>query len=230
MKTHVITWFLSAALIGCSTVFAQTDESIKVDNKTDINKLFVTGRWLMPDFQTATIFLKTTRSQAKMNYDLLSANMYFIDKKDTLALKNGKDVVMVQMDKRNFKNYNNAFVEVIARAASDNEIWVKRLIKKTDTQKEGAYGLPSSTSAVTNVNTLNVGASQNLSVAEWAKYKFTATYYITIGAKTRIANKPGFLKAYSKKKDEIESFIKTENIDFDLEDDIVKLFKFCTQN
>jgi hypothetical protein len=208
---------------------AQEAQTIKIDKDTDIAGFFGESRWLFPAFETGTVFLRQNRTQATLNYDLLTEQVFFIDaKKDTLALQNINDVVIIQVDKHYFKYYNKAFVEVVHRRGL-NELWLRRQIKKTDTQKTGAYGLPSATSAVTNINAINAGNRfRDIEVTEWAKYARRVTFYLTNEAgKTRGANKSGFTKAFPKKKQQIEMYIKAQPIDFENLTDLKRLFDFC---
>jgi hypothetical protein len=204
--------------------------AVQVGRQADISKFFSESRWLLPVFTGASVFLKQSRTKAKMNYDLLTEKMVFITPQgDTLALANQEDVLVVQFDKRYFKPHHQFFIEVIARAG-DSELWIRRQIKKTDTQKTGAYGLPSATSAVTNINTVHTGSYyKDIEVAEWSKYTPTVSFYLFAGGKARAANKSAFLKTYSGKKKEIESYLKKQAVDFEYDEDLIRLFNFCAE-
>jgi hypothetical protein len=208
---------------------AQEPQAIKINQATDIAEFFGESRWLFPAFETGTVFLQQSRAQATLNYDLLMEQVFFIDaKKDTLALQNINDVVIIQVGKRYFKYYNKAFVEVMHRRGL-NELWMRRQIKKTDTQKTGAYGLPSATSAATNINAIDAGNRfREINVTEWVKYARRVTFYLTDEAgKTRVANKSGFTKAFPKKKKQIETYLKTQPVNFESLTDLKRLFDFC---
>jgi hypothetical protein len=219
------------ALLGCWAQ-AQEVQTIKINKGADITSFFRESRWLFPAFETGMLFLQQSRSQAKINYDLLTEQLFFIDaKNDTMALQNVKDVVIVQIEKRYFKYYNKAFVEVVHRKGV-NELWLRRQIKKTDVQKTGAYGLPSATSSVTNINAVNAGNRfQDIDVTEWVKYVRRITFYLTDEAnKTRVANKSGFTKAFPKKKQQIEAYLKAQPVDFEDFADLKRLFDFCVND
>ncbi|MDR0692287.1 MAG: hypothetical protein LBF69_04535 [Prevotellaceae bacterium] len=215
-------------LLGCPAP-AQEAQTIKINQATDVAEFFGESRWLFPAFESGTVFLRQSRTQATLNYDLLTEQVFFIDaKKDTLALQNAKDVVIIQVGKRYFKYYNKALVEVMHRRGL-NELWMRRQIKKTDTQKTGAYGLPSATSAVTNINAIDGGDRfREINVTEWAKYIRRVTFYLTDEAgKTRVANKSGFAKAFPKKKKQIETYLKTQPVNVENLTDLKRLFDFC---
>ncbi len=230
MKTKqcVIGCLLLLFCTNAAILTAQQATSIKVGKDTDVARFFNESRWLLPSFENATLFLKQSKTNANINYDLLTENLFFIDaKNDTLELQNIKDVVIVQIDKRLFQFYNNLFVEIVHH--SDNsEIWLRRQIRKTDSRKTGAYGLPSATSSVTNINSINVGGQfKDLDVVEWAKYEPSLTFYLSKGNKVRVANKSGFLKFYAKKKKEIETYLKEQPVNFENLEDITRLENFC---
>jgi hypothetical protein len=214
----------------CFPAPAQDAKVIKVNQDTNIARFFNDSRWLFPRFEEGTIFLTQNRTQATVNYDFLTEQVFFINaKNDTLALQNAKDIIIIQVGKRYLKYYSKAFVEVVHRAG-DSELWLRRQIKRTDTQKTGAYGLPSATSSVTNINTINAGGYfKDIETTEWAKYVQRVTFYVTDGKnKTRVANKAGFLKTFPKKKGQIESYLKEQPVDFENLPDLKRLLDFCT--
>jgi len=221
----------SLLLIFCfSSIGLVAQTTIKETKNTNVASYFNESRWLMPSFENASVFLKKSRTDAKVNYDLLTEKLLFIDKNnDTLAIQNTKDITIVQIGKRYFKYYGDIFVEIIHQ--SDNSaIWLRRQIKKTDSQRIGAYGMPSATSSITNINSIDVGGHfRDIDVVELAKYDNIATFYLSKGSKVRIANKSGFLKTYPKKKSAIEQYLKERALDLDVLEDIIKLNDFCEQ-
>lgn len=205
-------------------------QTVQIDQKTDVEKYFSKSRWLFPDFETGTVWLKQSRSQAKLNYDLLTEKIFFIDaKQDTLALVNYKDVVIIQVGQRYLKPYNNYFIEVIARTKDDNELWLKRQLKKTDTEKAGAYGLPTSTSGVASINSINTGGGyfKEIEVKEWSKYSHTVAFYLSDGNNPTTANKKAFLKMFSKQKKQIEAYLSENPVNFEKEEDLKRLLEYC---
>jgi hypothetical protein len=214
-------------LLAALSAQAQPGATVHASAAAEVAEYFSESRWAFPKFEEASIFLLQSRSKATMNYDLLTEKMMFIDPKgDTLALTNS-DVILIQLGTRYFKPYNKCYLEVVERD-KERELLLRRQIKRTDTQKAGAYGLPTSTSAVSNVNTVEArGYYRDIEVNEWAKYSHIATFYLSVGSRIRAANRSGFQKAYAKHKKRVKTYLKENPVSFERSEDVVRLFNFC---
>jgi hypothetical protein len=177
------------------------------------------------------VYLKQTRTQAKLNYDLLTEKVFYIDvNNDTLALVNYNDVIIIQIGQRYLKPYDNYFVEIMAQTKDGHELCLRRQLKKIDTQKTGAYGLPTSTSAVTSVNTIDVGGYfKEIDVTEWSKYSHTVVFYLSTGKKISVATKKAFLKVFPKQKKQIETYLSANPVDFENVVDLKRLLEYCQE-
>ncbi len=221
---------LTGLLLCASWSYAQERMTMKVTSGEDINQLLATSRFLFPEFQDANVYFKKSTSRAKMNYNMLSGEMLFIDPNgDTLALKNVSEVLAIAFGKRLFKNSPKDFVEVLAtNSTDDSELVIRRRIRKGDERKEGAYGITSSVASISSVsNVYTESGSQALSISSEVSFKKEITYYLVQKNKYRTADCSGFLKAYPKKKADIENYLKQTPVDFDNEADVLRLFRYC---
>ena len=99
-----------------------------------------------------------------------------------------------------------------------------------DIKKVGAYGTVSSTTAIDTQSYVATDQGiTNLTLANEVTYLKTHTYFIYAGGKYRVANKPAFTKVFGKQRPRLEEYLKTSPVNFSNEDDILRLFRYCTK-
>ncbi len=215
-------------------VFGYGQETVKMEvtGSDELNELLGGGRFLFPEFQDARVFLVGRDAKTKMNYNLLMDEMQFIDEKgDTLALKNKGDIVAIYIGKRVFKYSSVGYTEVMAMGPTGNpELAVKRTIKEAGRSNYEGYGTKSALSSAKNITSAGLeGRVQSYhSASQEITYQRSDLYYLNFSGKYRIANRSGFSKVFSDKKKEIENYLKQNPVDYNNEDDVVRLFNFCT--
>ncbi len=216
-------------LAGASAVVAQAPLYIKTQSGDDINRLLGTARFLFSEFQEANVFLRDGKNSAWMNYNLLTDEMQFIDKKgDTLALKNPDKVIAITFGTRVFKYTARGYVEILATGKDyKSELQVKRAIKQSAAQKNTPYGGVITSAASIKQVYSRAGGVYELFPSEAVSYIKESLFYLAIADKYRIANRTGFLKTYSKRKNAIGEYLKQHPVSFNKEADILRLFEFC---
>ena len=174
-------------------------------------------------------------SRAKLNYSYLVNEMQYIDSPtgDTLALMPSSDIMIISISGRKFIPRNKEYVELLSEGLIS--LGVKRTNKLLSTGAKGAYGTSTNTSAITSMNHIstNMGGDQSLSVLKNMQISLDSHYYlIEIGSNkfTFVANRKSFLKAYPKDKATlIEQYVNENKIDFEKEEDLIKLTSYCNQ-
>jgi hypothetical protein len=221
--------FTLATLLAYA-VTAQNKTNVDINQNTDIEKAISKDiKMYYPAFKGALVYLKGSRTQALMNLNMLSGKMMFIDKNnDTLVLANEQEVYLVAFDDRKFIPTPRGFVESLA-GVQDTVLGLKTSLQHVGNKKYGAYGMVTNTSAIDNITTVvsNIRVDEVNSLAQ-AGFEKKKIYYIIIGQRTQIANQNGFLRVFAKKKNQIRAYLKQYPVDFNKEEDLVRLFNFCT--
>ncbi len=230
-----------------SGIFGHGQETVRMEvtGGDELNELLEGGHFLFSEFQDARVFLIGRDAQIKMNYNLLIGEMQFVDEKgDTLALRDKGDVVAIYFGKRVFKYSSVGYTEVIAMGPPGNpELAIKRTIKEAGRKNYGAYGTTSDVSNPTNItsselntknitlsdfNTHSMNPDRKKSGSQDVTYQRKNFYYLNFSGKYRIANRSVFSKVFSDKKKEIENYLKQNPVDYNNEEDVIRLFNFCT--
>ena len=147
--------FLYLLIFVSAWTNAQNKEIIEASSGEDLNKK-VTIQYLFPEFTDGYVFYAgLPRGSGKMNYNMLLGEMQFIDSENKiLALDNIPDVQMIRIGNRKFFPYdNNEFVEELL-VAGKIQLQIRRRGNVASHSKKGAYGMTSSTSAITSYHSI----------------------------------------------------------------------------
>jgi len=181
-----------------------------------------------PNFTQGIVFFRDgTASGARLNYNLLTNEMQFIAPKgDTLALMNEATIKYISIGNDTFF-YDKAYLQLV----SGNPVakLAKRVtIKVGDIKKEGGYGGVSSTSAITNYNSIEVdGQAKKLTMQQEITFRKNTAYYIgDVFNHFMPATKKNVVKMFGKKQNEIEQYLKDNKVLLDKEDDLKALITF----
>ena len=244
---HLFLFMVMLVAFATSTTAQNQRMALKVTDGADLNVVLADSRFLFEGFKESQVFLKnSTTTNALMNYNLLSGEMMFIDKKgDTLALSNISDVAGILIDKHLFKYVSKRFLEVIASDVdTEIELLAKRVITQDAPVKYGAYGIASPTAGIDNKSSVSLGtgagdaftmdrnnmqADGSVSSSREIRFQRKDVYTLAKGRKMNNADKKGFLKVFSKHTNAIESYIEKSAIDFKNEQDILRLYKYCIE-
>jgi hypothetical protein len=127
-----------------------------------------------------------------------------------------------------FKQTPKGYAELIA-GDPNTELLVQRKFKATDRKRTSAYGMPDETSALGSFFSPQVHSGSAISLNEEVTYTKTETYYICAAGKYVLANKSGFSKVFGKGQPYLEKYLKESPVDFQKQADVMRLFKYCTQ-
>ena len=227
MKKYIVLLLLMPVIFRAN---AQEREIIEAVSGEDLNKRVKQHmQYLFPEFSDGFVYLKGMRSAGKLNYNMLVGEMHFIDNENQVLALNTDDVQMVNIDNRKFYPFNKMeFVEELL-VAGNLQLQIRRKGNVASHSKKGAYGMSSSTSAITSYNSIQgADRTHNLSVIENVMISLNKFYYLVIDNKRfLIKNQKTFTKQFSQHKTQIEAFVKDQNISFDNEDDLITLVKYC---
>ncbi|HBI81025.1 MAG TPA: hypothetical protein DDY04_03525 [Bacteroidales bacterium] len=177
-------------------------------------------------------FKNNTFAKAKLNIDLLRSEVLFLSPEKILTpLANQDQISYFNIGKDLFFKSSYGIVQVIANI-KDVQLGIVRGFKPVNVEKEGAYGMTSSTSSIQQISSIletspNIYAT-SLTVKQKVDLGYFEKYYLISNGKYLIANNKNFSKVFKIKKKELDEFTVKESIDFSDKDDLIELMNFCT--
>jgi len=183
-----------------------------------------------PNFTNGHIYFRDgTQSTAKLNYNFFYKDLEYISPGgDTLALV--KDQALqtknIVIDSITFY-YSDGYLEEIAHN-EDGKLLRSQFYGTTKgSEKIGAYGQPSGTSAIDAYTSLTYRGIrfENLVVSENMVLVLKTEYFVGDNYNTVLrANKKNILELYPKKRSQIESYLSNNHVNFSSGADLEKLF------
>lgn len=169
-------------------------------------------------------------TESRFNYNYLTNKILFIDLNgDTLELGLGENFEKITIQSDTFCYYKKEFLQQVSHAPSHN-LFIKKSLHYSGSEKKGAYGgysATSSTSSISQVNVNNGSGFNKLQADENLMYTFSHFYFISGKYGTFYpANKKGFYELFAKNEKEIKGFIESNKIDFTKQEDLEKLLNF----
>ena len=223
MKKSII--ILSCFIFLSSSLSAQKYQSVTVRAGMKVIDAFpFSERYRYPEFVSGIILVKTgVYSETKLNYNLLNGEMEYIRKKDTLAIANKKDVKLITAEQDTFYYDKGYYMEQLS--GGKIKVVLKQYIKLKETQKKDSYGTSSSGSATTSYGSLpSQGNFYKMVANEDLVFQRTLEYYLTDHSGGFIQyNKKNVLQEFPQNKDAIKAYIKTNKINFNSREDLLKL-------
>ena len=221
-----------SVIIVSQTAFAQ-DTSKVIINPAKQNEQDLKSRiYQYPQFVPGkAIFKNGTVTEAKFNYSYFTNNILFINLKgDTLELSQADNFSAIVIGSDTFRFYKKEFLQQLTHYSNCN-LFLRRSLKYNGSEKKGAYGGYSTTTAVTSYSSLNVNVGSGymkLLPDENALYIFQDDYYFS-GKFNQFypATKKGMYELFSKNEKQIKNFIEENKIDFDKKEDLEKLTAFA---
>ena len=154
--------------------------------------------------------------------------MEFINSKgDTLALVNGADFNRIALQKDTFYYQDKQFIQQVSHYP-DYNLFVKRSLQNTNTEKKGAYDTYSGTGSITSLNNVDVGNRMvKLASDENLVYTFKDNYYLS-GKFNQFypATRKGIYDLFSKNEKKLKEFLGKNNIDFNKKQDLERLLEY----
>ena len=185
-----------------------------------------------PLFEEGTVLFKNGKSlKSRMNFNTLLCDMQFIDPKgDTLGISKPGDIDSILFNNCTFF-FQNGYLEIINMSDS-----VKLVVSRKasfEPVRIGAMGIPSHNTAVLSEDNysskINYVKALQLNVNVDIDALEKTEYFLIINKNEMIkANKANFLKVFNGDKKRIENFLKMNKLNFNSQNDLRKLFQFCT--
>jgi len=229
MKKIIILLMLSLS----GLMFAQGRQIVEATSGEDLgSKVSTNMQYLFPEFTDGQVFfLKSAQSNGKLNYNMLVGEMQFLNNEEVLALET-KNVAVVSINNRIFYPYKGGEFSEELLSTEKHKLRVIRKGSVVSHAKKGAYGTSSSTSSITSFSSVGgSGHIYNLSVSEDVLISVKNLYYLVgeNGKYTQITNAKTFTKQFPALRTQIEAYVKEQRIRFDSEDDLKRLFAYCSE-
>lgn len=179
------------------------------------------------DFTSGRVILKNKQfARGKFNYDFVNRQMHFLNGKTDMIVENLEDIDTVIIDKTRFIPLEGRFLEVMKGKKS--ALLIEKEVKTRERGKEGAMGLATQGSVQAidvNARFQRVNGENNTDLTIY-KDEIKNIYLIQIKKKWKsFRNQATFLKLFPKKQHEqLKEQIKAEDIDFDIPEDVLKLW------
>lgn len=213
-------------LMITASLSAQYYKPVIVKAGTKIIDYFpLNERYLYPEFvQGEVVFNNGKSNNLLLNYNILFGEIEFIQSEDTLYISKKKDIRFVVAQDTFF--YDGGYIEVIS--GGEIKVGLKQYIKLKDILKKGAFGTTSRGASIDTYNSMAAnGISYDLVPNEDMELQKTLEYYISIPSTGFIQfNKKNVIQLFPQKSDDIKSYIKSNKVDFDSRDDLLKFADF----
>lgn len=222
-----IIFIICSILFITSCLSAQKSEPITVKAGTRVKDYFpVAERYRYPDFTEGKgIFSNGKIIPGKFNYNFLSGEIQFIKLADTLSLANTKDLKSIAIAQDTFY-YHNGYMEMIRNGKF--RVYLKQAIVIKDIHKEGAFGTINRTAASESYSYVLTGNSfVDLVPTEDIVLQKTVDYFYSTPENAFVQfTKKNIIKILPEKEDVIKNYLKSNKIDFESREDILKLADF----
>ena len=214
-------------------VAAQNRQVVEVATGENLSERVSTQfQFLFPEFTNGDVFYKGHKGSGKLNYNMLIGEMQFMENNQVKALSNVRDVIVLNIDNRRFYPFNDKEFTEELMTTGKYHLRVRRKGNVAQHSKKGAYGMDSSTSAITSYSSISSDNRQyDLAVAEKVLITLNNFYYLVgpNGKHTLIKNVKTFTKQFPAHRAQIEEFAKEQRIRFDNETDLKTLLEFCSK-
>ncbi|MBM3419744.1 MAG: hypothetical protein FJY11_01275 [Bacteroidetes bacterium] len=220
-----------AAVCLSSAVFAQQKMTVLAKGDTTLEgSLPPEMIFAFDGFREATIIANDgSENQTRVNIHLYTGDVYFLSgANQILVLAFPLEISRILIGDAVWLQVKGAFWEVM----SDDDGITLVAAKKTrlvNTRKESGYGTMSSASSVGRMATIVTTGNQISTPLPVGEYDFTTNteYMLVKDGKGVIASAGAFKKNYPTRKKEIDSFAKSNRIDFKNGDDLLKVMELC---
>lgn len=188
MKTS--SFLLLLSLLCSTNGYSQSNSTIEVKNKSLVTKKTLSSKSSFLDssfYDGIATYKNGEEGKAIMNYQLLDASIYFVDKNKNIMQLAGLNNIQHIKYGNHFFSYtqNYGLLEQIKSYSNGVELYLSRKCTINNTENNnGAYGLSSVTSAVdTYKSFIQLGKSYNIESTTSYMIDVSEVYFIKINEK-----------------------------------------------
>lgn len=225
----------TAFIIGILQVFyfqsaAQQDQSFRINSVKGDTGRFYRSVYRYPQFINGYIFFKNQKvASALLNYNRLSGQILFVSTKgDTLEPANPGDIQLVALAQDTFYYYDKTYVELISHYKEGINLFKKETIQYNGTEKKGAYGGYSNTTAANSIDKVSdENDMKKIGVDENVLYVSSSHYYLA-GPDHHFlpAGKKNFKKLFPKKEEKLNDYLLKNKLTYNDEKELLALLDY----
>lgn len=220
MKTIGV--FFCLILIFNINLSAQTNKPVIVKAGTNVLDYFsLKERYRYQEFIPGKVVFKNGISNNLiLNYNILFGELEFIQSADTLYISKKKDIRFVVAQDTFI--YDNGFIEIISEGQS--KVGLKQYVRLKDVLRKGAFGTTSRSASIDTYNSVSTnGRSFDLVPAEDIELQKTLEYYISSPSGEFVQfSRKNVIQIFPEREDAIKAYIKSNKVDFNSRDDLIR--------
>ncbi|HPT20635.1 MAG TPA: hypothetical protein PLR88_01705 [Bacteroidales bacterium] len=225
MRKYIL--IVCTIFVMTSYMSAQQYEPVTVKAGTKVISYFPPSkRYLYPNFTEGSVILDNGNSIPNMmNYNILSGEMEFLKSKDTLFIGDKKNIKSIVIAQDTFFYYNG-YMEMIQNGKF--KVYLRQTVELKDIQKEGAFGTINRSSAsesygfvLSGNRSLDLTPTENIVLQRVSDYFFSLSGYDFIQF-----TRSNVMKSIPTKKDKIKNYLKTNSVNFNSKEDLLKFSVF----
>ncbi|MDX9929179.1 MAG: hypothetical protein RBS37_04935 [Bacteroidales bacterium] len=228
-----ITFTIAVLSLFISYIEGQKSVTIVAKGETTLESALPADMlYAFEEFTDARLLMKDgSENQTRININLVTNDILFLTRgNQILVLAYPDQVERIVMGESVWVPVDGTFGERLAEADGKSLVRVRQT-RITDTRKEGGFGFASSTASVTSMTSyISEGnlVGVPLAVGEY-DFETADTYRIVAGKKTFTADARGFSKAFGDRKKEIDNYLRSNQVDFKNEEEVIGFMKRCIE-
>ncbi len=221
------------AFMAFSLVSLSQSGTIKVYNgKVIEGDFFKEKLFIFDNYINGRIKLKDgTLYYGDLNINTLGQSLRVIsDTGDTISIKTEREVDAVSAGNNYFIKLNNVYIQII-NTAGDLFLGMERSLKIGQEKIEGAYGGTNDVSSISKLSTVEVDNKiEKIVGSSTLKYDYYERLYFVKNGKIIPITKKNFVKFFPGQKNMIEKYVADNNIKFNHNESVIKLFDYLAKN
>jgi hypothetical protein len=181
-----------------------------------------------PEFIEGNIFFKNgATAVTKLNYNFLLGEMQYIQLKDTLSIANDKDVKLIVIEEDTFY-FDKGYLEQIY--SRNIKVALKQYFKLKEIQKKDSYGSAGSNSATDSYSSIIAdGQSYKLIANHDRIYQKVMEYYLLTSSGEFVTfTRKKAIQLFPQNKKAIEAYLKSNRVDFDSREDLIRFARYLS--
>jgi hypothetical protein len=224
MKSSVA--FIISILILNISLAAQNGKIVIVKAGTKVQDYYSFGeRYLYPAFIPGVVLFKNGKStNINFNYNILYGEIEFVQAGDTMAITKKKDLMCIAAQDTFF--YNSGYVELIYEGKL--RVGLKQYIKIKDVLKTGAFGTTARSVSVDSYSSVSTkGITYALVPNEDIELEKRLEYFLMPApGEYMLFTKKNVMQLFPQDEDRIKAYIKSNKVDFDSRDSLLKFAEY----
>lgn len=221
--------FLSVCSLSAGATMGQTSETIRVKSG---EKFPNAEKYRYAKFTPGVVEYHNGRvpSQAMLNYNMLLREMQFlVNNRDTMSIADAPAIQRIRIQDDEFVYDQNGLLLTVLGHYGPVTLAVDHSLKLANVDKMGGYGMSSGASAIKTYNSYptSAGASAKLEQKGDVVYSHQRVLmFINQNNLVFPASRKSILKMYSKKKSEIETYLKENPVQFGDLNEVKRLLEY----